>query len=30
MSDTTVLVVDMLNSYQYPDAEELVGSCPVA
>jgi nicotinamidase-related amidase len=24
MSDTAVLVVDMLNSYQHPDAEVLI------
>ena len=24
MSDTAVLVVDMVNSYQHPDAEELI------
>ncbi len=24
MSDTTVLVIDMMNSYQHPDAEQLI------
>ena len=24
MSDTAVLVVDMMNTYQHPDAEELI------
>jgi len=26
MSDTAVLVVDMMSSYQHPDAEELISN----